>query len=74
MEHLREFLTEHLSWPLAREIVLLAVIAAIAIVSYFIMNYVMRKVKEIVEDTETKIDAYCSIPQCARHCRVWYRH
>ncbi len=56
MEHLREFLTEHLSWPLAREIVLLAVIAAIAIVSYFIMNYVMRKVKEIVEDTETKID------------------
>ena len=53
MEHLREFLTEHLSWPLAREIVLLAVIAAIAIVSYFIMNYVMRKVKEIVEDTES---------------------
>ena len=56
MEQLREFLTEHLPWPLAREIALLAVIAAIAIVSYFIMNYAMRKVKEIVEDTETKID------------------
>ena len=56
MEQLREFLTEHLPWPLAREIALLAVIAAIAIVSYFIMDYAMRKVKEIVEDTETKID------------------
>ncbi len=56
MEQLREFLTEHLPWPLAREIAMLAVIAAIAIVSYFIMNYAMRKVKEIVEDTETKID------------------
>ncbi len=56
MEQLREFLTEHLPWPLAREIAMLAVIAAIAIVSYFIMDYAMRKVKEIVEDTETKID------------------
>lgn len=56
MEQLRQFLTLHLPWPIAREIALLAVIAAIAIVSYFVMNYAMRKVKEIVEGTETRID------------------
>lgn len=56
MEHIREFLTEQLPWPVAREIALLAVIALIAVVSYYIMSFLMRKVKDIVEGTRTNID------------------
>lgn len=56
MEHIREFLTEQLPWPIAREIALLAVIALIAVVSYYIMSFLMRKVKDIVEGTRTNID------------------
>lgn len=56
MEHIREFLTEQLPWPIAREIALLAVIALIAVVSYYIMSFLMRKVKDIVEGSRTNID------------------
>lgn len=56
MEFLRDFITRQLPWPVAREVALLAVIALIAIISYYITSFIMRQIGRLVEYTETKID------------------
>ncbi|MDE6098318.1 MAG: mechanosensitive ion channel family protein [Muribaculaceae bacterium] len=56
MEELRDFLTGHLSWPAAREAVLLCVIALLAAISYFVMGWLMKHVERLVKYTATTID------------------
>jgi len=56
LEQLRLYLDQHLSGVFARELVLLLIIAAIAVISYFVVRFVMIEVEKVVKRSDNKFD------------------